>query len=85
MRVSDYAFVTPATADFAFCLVQEKKYTKDHEWIELSEDGKTGITPRKDSPSAQAFPCSMEVTNSHHGYFFGRHNRRLGLCSQESR
>ena len=23
-------------------LVQEKKYTEDHEWVELSEDGKTG-------------------------------------------
>jgi hypothetical protein len=22
--------------------VQEKKYSKDHEWIELSEDGKLG-------------------------------------------
>ena len=22
--------------------MQEKKYTEDHEWIELSEDGKTG-------------------------------------------
>ena len=25
------------------CVVQEKKYTEDHEWVELSEDGKTGI------------------------------------------
>jgi glycine cleavage system H protein len=24
------------------CLVQAKKYTKDHEWIKLSEDNKTG-------------------------------------------
>lgn len=23
-------------------IVQEKKYTEEHEWIELSEDGKTG-------------------------------------------
>jgi hypothetical protein len=23
-------------------LVREKKYTEDHEWIELSQDGKTG-------------------------------------------
>lgn len=24
--------------------VYEKKYTKDHEWIELSDDGKTGTS-----------------------------------------
>ena len=24
------------------CVVQEKKYTEDHEWVELSDDGKTG-------------------------------------------
>lgn len=27
--------------------VQQKKYTKDHEWIELSEDGKTGDTAHR--------------------------------------
>jgi glycine cleavage system H lipoate-binding protein len=24
--------------------VKEKKYTEDHEWVEVSEDGKTGIS-----------------------------------------
>jgi len=34
-----------ATVTDIMVTVQEKKYTKDHEWIELSEDGKTGNTP----------------------------------------
>ena len=29
-------------ADWIYRSVQEKRYTNDHEWIELSEDGKTG-------------------------------------------
>ncbi len=24
-------------------IVQAKKYTKEHEWVELSDDGKTGV------------------------------------------
>ena len=31
--------------------VQEKKYTETHEWIELSEDGKTGTLPNLSVPA----------------------------------
>lgn len=45
----------PLTDD-SLVLVQEKKYTKDHEWIELSEDGKIG-SPSSSTPlpTHQAF------------------------------
>ena len=32
-------------ADGCGLQVEEKKYTEEHEWIELSEDGKTGMLP----------------------------------------
>jgi len=42
-----------ATATDYIAAVQEKKYTKDHEWIELSEDGKTGKKPPFTLPQSQ--------------------------------
>ena len=34
--------VLVAAAKLKYCPVQEKKYTKDHEWVDLSEDGTIG-------------------------------------------
>ena len=43
-----------AIADRIYGLVPEKRYTKEHEWIELSEDGKTG------SQTAPLFPVHTQ-------------------------
>lgn len=50
-------------------IVREKKYTEDHEWIELSEDGKTGMAlpPRHSTPfsSAALLPCASRPYPHH--------------------
>lgn len=45
-----------ATVTDHMVTVQEKRYTKDHEWIELSEDGKTGNTRPLPFPSKPIEP-----------------------------
>ena len=53
------------------CAGQEKKYTEEHEWIELSEDGKTGTFPPSSplcrapierSANASTFPGTIGVS-----------------------
>lgn len=67
------ALFSNVDADMIHWLVQEKKYTTEHEWIELSEDGKTGTTPWHSAPD-------LALNSS----LFLRYYRCLSLRSQES-
>ena len=48
-------------------LVREKRYTKDHEWIELSEDGRTGTNPSTTISLSKTKPSILTIVS----YFAG--------------
>ena len=51
------------------CAVKEKKYTEDHEWIEMSADGKTCTSISLESPRIPATPTTCASFSQQHMFF----------------